>query len=41
MLAKILSPVERLLGVTLLGTSVYTQIRDSNNRVGAAFVTGF
>jgi polysaccharide export outer membrane protein len=37
--AKILAPLERLLGVTLLGTSVYTQIRDTGH--GTAFVTGF
>jgi protein involved in polysaccharide export with SLBB domain len=39
MIAKIVSPIERLFGVALLGTSVVNQIRNNGNH--AAFVTGF
>lgn len=33
-LAKVLAPVERMLGITLLGTSTVNSIRNSNNGVG-------
>ena len=37
-LAKILAPVERILGITLLGTSVYQTIRFSNSNNGVGFI---
>jgi len=48
-LAKIFSPIERVLGIVLLGTAVVNQIRNSNNNNrnnnnnngSAFFVTGF
>src|SRR5205085_5604251 len=40
MLAKIISPIQRLLNITLLGTSVVNQFRGGGNNNGtAAFVT--
>lgn len=37
-LAKVLAPVERVLGVTLLGTSVYNSFRNNRNNNGGAFI---
>ena len=39
-LAKMLAPVERLLGITLLGSSTYNQIRYPPNRFNNAVVIG-
>ncbi len=47
MLAKIISPIQRLFSVTLLGTSVFNQFRSNgggrngNGGGGVGFVTGF
>lgn len=35
-LSKLLAPVERVLGVTLLGTNVYQSLRNNNNNNGTA-----
>jgi polysaccharide export outer membrane protein len=40
-LAKVFAPVERILGVTLLGSSVFQSFRNNNNGNGAAFFTTF
>lgn len=37
-LAKFLSPIERILGVTLLGSSVVNSINGNNNGAGVGFV---
>ena len=40
-LSKLLSPVERLLGVTLLGTSTVQSFRNNNNNNNGRFIGGF
>ena len=37
-IAKILSPVERILGVTLLGAEIRNSFRNNGNNNGIAFV---
>ena len=37
-LSKILAPVERIFGATLLGTSAYQSLRGNNNGGGATFI---
>jgi len=40
-LARVLSPIERLLGVTLLGTSTVRSFNGNNNGFGNNFGNGF
>ena len=39
-LAKLLSPIERVLGVGLLGTSIYQSLRTSSNGGSSAVILG-